>query len=118
MAPADLVFAPKLKIIPNTIPVPSGVLQGGVTYFWQVRAYHPGNPIPSGWSSVFQFTTLKPTTPTNGNGGEHTFYFCQTCPGFDSGSTITVIAPDYATAEAKATKNLPSGCFLSPGRCT
>jgi hypothetical protein len=117
MAPADLVFAPKLKIIPNTIPVPSGVLQGGVTYFWQARAYHPGNSIPSGWSSVFQFTTLKPTTPPNGN-GEHTFYFCQTCPGFDSGSTITVTAPDYATAEAKAMKNLPSGCFLTPGRCT
>jgi hypothetical protein len=122
MAPADLVFAPKLTIVPNTIAIPSGVLQGGVMYFWQVRAFHPGNPFPSGWSNIFQFTTLKPAAPPpgggGGGGGEQTFYFCQTCPGFDSGSTITVVAPDYATAEAIATKNLPSGCFLSPGRCT
>jgi hypothetical protein len=117
MAPADLVFAPKLTITLNTISVPIGVLQGGVTYFWQVRAFHPGNPNPSGWSNIFQFTTLKPTTaPTPP--GEQTFFFCQTCPGFDTGKSIPITAPDYATAEAEATKNLPSGCFLSPGRCS
>jgi hypothetical protein len=121
MAPADLVFAPKLTITFNTLSVPSGILQGGVTYFWQVRAYHPGNPNPSGWSKVFQFTTLKPTSappPGGGGGGEQDYFFCQTCPGFDSGKTIVVPAPDYATAEARATKNLPPGCFLSPGRCS
>ena len=120
MAPADLVFAPKLTITANTIPVPSGILQGGVTYFWQVRAYHPGNLIPSGWSTISQFTTLKPTTapPPGGGGGDQTFYFCQICPGFDTGKTIPITAPDYATAEAKASKNLPPGCFLSVGRCS
>jgi hypothetical protein len=119
MAPADLVFAPKLTITLNTISVPSGILQGGVTYFWQVRAYHPGNLNPSGWSNISQFTTLTGSTGGGGGGGgNQTFFFCQTCPGFDTGNTIPITAPDYATAEAEATKNLPSGCLLSPGRCT
>ena len=47
------------------------------------------------------------------------FYFCQTCPGFmDTGTTITIMAPDYATASAEANANLPSTCFLSDGKCS
>lgn len=118
MGPADLVFAPKLSISANTVGVPGGVLMAGTTYYWQVRAYHPSNPTPSGWSVIFQFTTVKRSDPTPPlNGGDQTFFFCQTCPGFDQGRTITVTAPDYATAEAKASKSLPSGCFLSSGKC-
>jgi hypothetical protein len=115
MKPADLVFAPKIAVAATSVAIPSGVLKAGTTYFWQVRAYHPGNPVPSGWSSIFQFTTQKDVQPPPP--GDQTFYFCQICPGFDQGKTITVTAPDYATAEGKASKNVPSGCFLSPGKC-
>jgi hypothetical protein len=48
-----------------------------------------------------------------------TFYFCQTCPGFqDMGQTIAIEAPDYATAENIANMNKPSDCFLSDGKCS
>ena len=115
MSPADLVFAPSLAIVPTSVAVPAGVLKAGTTYFWQVRAFHPGNPVPSAWSVVFQFATHKDFSPPPP--GDQTFFFCQTCPGFGQPKTISVTAPDYATAEAKAGKGVPSTCFLSPGRC-
>jgi hypothetical protein len=116
MNPADLVFAPSLTIVPPTVAVPTGILKAGTTYYWQVRAYHPGNPVPSAWSVIFQFTT-QPDMHSGGNGGDQTFFFCQTCPGFSQPKTISVTAPDYATAEAIASKGVPSTCFLSPGKC-
>lgn len=117
MAAADVVFAPATGVPGTSVGVPGGVLKASTTYYWQVRAYHGG--LTSAWSALFQFATSKDrTTPTPTPTGDQTFVFCQLCPGFDQGKTITVTAPDYATAEAKAMAHLPSGCFLSPGKCT
>jgi hypothetical protein len=119
MAPGDIVFAPSIGLVGTSVSIPGGVLKAATTYFWQVRAYH-GNTPPSAWSSVFQFSTQQApvgSPPPGGGTGDQTFFFCQVCPGFDQGKTISVTAPDYATAEAKAQAKLPSGCFLSPGRC-
>jgi hypothetical protein len=118
MFPADLVFAPNLSVSFTNIGIPAGILKSGTTYFWQVRAYHPGNTVPSAWSVIFQFTTKKDATGGGGGGGDQTFFFCQSCPGgFGPDKTITVTAPDFTTAEGLAGKNLPSGCFLNPGKC-
>jgi len=115
MAPADLVFAPNLPVSVTSVGVPPGILKSDTTYFWQVRAYHTGNAVPSAWSAMFQFTTKKDAVQPPS--GDQTFFFCQSCPGFGPDKTITVTAPDFATAEAKAMKNVPSTCFLNPGKC-
>jgi len=115
MAPADLVFAPNLPVSVTSVGVPPGILKSDTTYFWQVRAYHTGNAVPSAWSAMFQFTTKKDAVQPPP--GDQTFFFCQSCPGFGPDKTITVTAPDFATAEAKAMKNVPSTCFLNPGKC-
>lgn len=115
MAPANIVFAPKLTLSGTGVGIPSGTLLLGTTYYWQVRAYRGAAP-PSAWSTVFVFSTQEKVG--NGPPGPHdlTFDFCQSCPGF-SNKTITVTAPDQATAEAKAKAGMPDGCFLNPGKC-
>ena len=115
MNPADVVFAPTTKIISPSVGIPGSILKPGTTYFWQVRAHHAGSAAASSWSAVFQFTTVPGMKPPNN--GPKQFQFCQTCPGFSQPKTITVTAPDFATAEAMASKGLPSTCFLSPGAC-
>jgi hypothetical protein len=114
MAPSDIVFAPANGVLNTSVAVPAALLQPGTTYYWQVRAYHAAGS-PSAWSVFFQFTTQhKPAPPPQ---EDQEFFFCQICPGFDRGKTISVTAPDYATAEANAQRNVPSTCFLNPGRC-
>ncbi len=122
MAPADIVFTPA-PILGTFAFIPGGFLKPGATYWWQVRAYH-GASTPSAWSNVFQFATLQregsgppppggPPPPS----GEHTFYYCQHCPNISKPVTFHINAPDQATADAKAQAQLPSGCFLSSGKC-
>ena len=107
----NLVFAPKSQMALTQVGVRARLTISGVTYYWQVRAYHAGNPKPSPWATPFKFTPLKVDTPPPPPPG--TYYFCRICPGFGP-QLVTEQAPDYGQAESMALKNLPSGCFLNP----
>jgi hypothetical protein len=120
MAPRDIVFNPVSGVGNTSVVVPLLILKPGNTYYWQVRAYHDATDAPSTWSMLFKFTTQQAPTPPAGEptppAGNREFVFCITYAN-GTENTITIMAPDWATADSIAATRQPSDGFYRSGKC-
>ncbi len=49
-----------VNVNPNSYSIPGGILANYTTYYWRVQETFP---VPSGWSTVFHFTTVPSAVP-------------------------------------------------------
>jgi hypothetical protein len=117
LTPQSLVFVPMPQPTSSPIPIPANLLQPGVPYYWQVRAYH-GSGSPSKFTAPWMFEL--PGTPSGvpPPPGNTAYQFCISCGNVTPDYTVIVMAASEAEAENIVQGNLSSGCMYTPGPCS